>query len=90
MNDLKRTIKALVSKGFKAVLAADAAKATAYVLSVIGKDETVGMGGSVTLFETGIADALLARGNTVSARSQSAQAKTRKKPSVLGWARTCI
>jgi len=65
MNDLKRTIEALVSKGFKAVLAADAAKATAYVLSVIGEDETVGMGGSVTLFETGIADALLARGNTV-------------------------
>lgn len=65
MNDIEATIEALNKKGFKAVYAKNAADAVAYVLSVIGKDDTVGMGGSVTLFETGIADALVSRGNTV-------------------------
>ncbi len=65
MNDIEKTIDALNKKGFKAVIATDANDAVSYVISVIGHDDTVGMGGSMTLFETGIVDSLLKRGNTI-------------------------
>jgi L-lactate utilization protein LutB len=65
MNDIEITIEALNKKGFKTIFAKDANEAVSYVLSAIGKDDTVGMGGSMTLFETGIVDALVNRGNTV-------------------------
>lgn len=65
MNDIQKTLEALNSKGFKAVYAADAEQAKDYVLSLIDENQKVGMGGSMTLFETGIVDALLERGNTV-------------------------
>lgn len=68
MNDIEKTIEALNKKGFKALYVKDAAEAVSYVLSMIGKDDTVGMGGSMTLFETGIADALLDQGNTIYSR----------------------
>ncbi len=68
MNDILRTIDALNEKGFKAVFAQNAAEAVDYVLSQIGINDTVGFGGSQTLFETGIADALVNRGNTVYSR----------------------
>lgn len=65
MNDIEKTIEALNRKGFRAVIAKDAKEALDYVLSAIGKGETVGVGGSVTLQEMGIVDALINRGNTV-------------------------
>lgn len=68
MNDIEKTIEALNNKGFKALYAKDADEAVSYVLSMIGKDDTVGMGGSMTLFETGIVDALLNQGNTIYSR----------------------
>lgn len=65
MSDLQKTIDVLNKKGFKAVCAADSAQAVAYVLSVIGKNDTVGAGGSMTLEQTGVVDALLKRGNII-------------------------
>lgn len=65
MNDIEKTLESLNKKGFKAVYAKDAQAARDYVLSVIGSDESVGVGGSMTTKETGIVDALLARGNTL-------------------------
>lgn len=65
MNDIEITIDALNSKGFKAFYASDAQAAVDYVLAQTSQSDTIGFGGSQTLFETGIADALLNRGNTV-------------------------
>ncbi|MGI5850391.1 MAG: lactate utilization protein [Christensenellales bacterium] len=65
MNDIEKTLSALKRKNFKAVYAKNAEDAKNYVLSVIGQNDTVGSGGSVTLVETGILDALLERGNQV-------------------------
>jgi hypothetical protein len=65
MNDIETTIKALNKKGFKAVYAKDAKEALDRVLSVVGRNESIGVGGSVTMQETGIVDALIERGNTV-------------------------
>ncbi len=65
MSDIKKTLEALDNKGFKAVFAKDAPEALSYVLSQISKQESVGVGGSVTLAETGITEALIERGNTV-------------------------
>ncbi len=65
MNDIEKTIDALSRKGFRAAYARNAEEAVSYVLSVISGKDTVGMGGSMTLFETGIVDALISRGNTV-------------------------
>jgi len=74
MNDIERAIEALNKKGFKAVYAKDAPEAVTYVLSQIGREQTVGFGGSQTLFETGIADALLSRGNTIYSSELAARA----------------
>lgn len=65
MSNIEKTLAALNKNGFKAVYAKDAAAAKDYVNSLIGKDDTVGFGGSVTLFDTGIADSITERGNTV-------------------------
>lgn len=65
MGEIEKTIEALNKKNFKAVYAKDAEEAVSYVLSTVGKDDIVGMGGSMTLFETGIVDALLNRGNII-------------------------
>ena len=65
MNDIEKALEALNKKGFKAVYAKDAQAAIDYVLSQTGENDTIGFGGSMTLFETGIADALLSRGNTI-------------------------
>ena len=68
MNDIDKTLAALNKKRFIAVYAKNAQEARQYVLSQVGKKDTVGMGGSMTLPETGILDTLLARGNTVYSR----------------------
>ena len=65
MSDIQQTIDALNEKNFTAIYAKTPGEAITYVLSQIGKDDTVGVGGSVTLQETGIIDALLNRGNTL-------------------------
>ncbi len=85
MNDIEKTIDALNKKGFKAVYAKDAQEAVSYVLKKIGKSDTVGFGGSMTLFETGIADALVNRGNTVYSSELAARAgKDTAEPKRLG------
>ncbi len=65
MTDIEKTLSALEKHGFVSVYAKDAQEAKDYVLSVIKDNETVGAGGSVTLSETGILDALLERGNQI-------------------------
>lgn len=65
MNDIEKPLGSLNKKGFKAVYAKDAQAAADYVLSVIGENETVGVGGSITTRETGIVGALIKRGNTL-------------------------
>ncbi len=85
MNDIEKTIEALSKKGFKAVYAKDAQAAIDYVLSQTGRKDTVGFGGSQTLFETGIADALLSRGNTIYSSELAARArKDTAEPKRLG------
>lgn len=65
MTDIEKTIAALQSKGFKACYVKTKGDAVSYVLSQTGADDVIGFGGSQTLFETGIADALIDRGNTI-------------------------
>lgn len=65
MPDIQIALDALNKKGFNAVYAADAQAALDHVLSLIGENETVGAGGSATLYETGIIDALVDRGHAV-------------------------
>lgn len=65
MSDINKVIDALNKKHFHAVYAKDAAEAKAHVLSLISKEDTVGVGGSVTLDETEILGAIVDRGNTV-------------------------
>ncbi len=65
MDNIGKTLKALNKNGFNAIYAENAQKAKEYMLSKIDKKATVGLGGSATLFDTGIVDALLERGNTL-------------------------
>ena len=65
MNDVEKTIKALNKKGFQAVLVNNADEAREYVLSNISDTDTVGFGGSMTLQETGIFDAVCEKVDTV-------------------------
>ncbi len=65
MNDLHRTIDALNKKGFHARLLPDAKTARDAVLALIGKDDKIGIGGSMTLEETGIFAAVNSLGQTV-------------------------
>lgn len=58
MSDIQTALDALNNKGFHAVYAADARAALEHVLSLIGESDSVGAGGSMTLVETGILDAL--------------------------------
>ena len=65
MNDMQITIDALNKKGFHAAAVPDAKAARDAIMALIGKNDTVGIGGSVTLDETGIYDALVDSGRTV-------------------------
>lgn len=62
---IEKTIMALKEKNFKAVYVKDADEAIKHILTLIGENDTVGIGGSVTIDETGILSALLNRGNKV-------------------------
>lgn len=65
MTDIQTALDALNRKGFNAVFAADANAAKDIVMSLIGEDESVGVGGSVTLDQIGLLDALADSGRTV-------------------------
>lgn len=56
---ITRVIDALNKKHFKAAYAKDAAEAKKMVMELIADDKKVGFGGSVTLDETGIFDAVV-------------------------------
>ena len=59
------TVKSLRDNQYHAEYFANRADALAHIYSLIGKDESVGTGGSMTLTELGIHDELVARGNTL-------------------------
>lgn len=58
MDAITKTMKALERNNVKAYLAEDRNQARELVMSMIGKDEVVGAGGSVTLDECGIREEL--------------------------------
>ena len=60
-----RTLKALRRNGFEALYASDKREAASVVLEMVPVDALVGLGGSVTLREIGIPEALKARGHRV-------------------------
>ncbi|HHT01356.1 MAG TPA: LUD domain-containing protein [Firmicutes bacterium] len=62
---LNRAAKALNQHGFLAETVPDRAAARQRVLELVGPDETVGVGGSVSIREAGIIEALQARGTMV-------------------------
>ena len=65
MDDIVKAVEVFNKKGCKAICVDNAAPALKHVLNVISADDTVGMGGSVTLDQIGIVKALLERGNTI-------------------------
>jgi L-lactate utilization protein LutB len=62
---IKRTLAALEKNGFQTFFASTRSEALEKVLSLIPSNAKVGIGGSVTLREINLIDALTARGNTV-------------------------
>jgi len=63
MNNIQKTLENLNKKGFLAVYAENVDMAVKYILSNIKTSDVVGIGGSVTLIEIGIIEALKKRGN---------------------------
>ncbi len=63
--NVDRTLKALRRNGFEALYASDKREAVSVVLEMVPVDALVGLGGSVTLRELGIPEALKARGHRV-------------------------
>jgi len=62
---IKRTLAALERNGFQTFFASTRGEALERVLSLIPSNAKVGIGGSVTLREINLIEALTARGNTV-------------------------
>ncbi len=65
MQVIERTLKALRRNGFEALYAPDKKEAVSLVLEMVPVDALVGVGGSVTLRELGIPEALKVRGQRV-------------------------
>ena len=65
MSEIQMALDAMNRKGFNAVYAANAEQAKNIVLSLIGENESVGVGGSVTLDQIGLLDALADSGRAV-------------------------
>ena len=65
MSNIQKTVDRLNEKGYKAISVKDAKEAVAHVLDLIGVNDTVGAGGSVTLDQIGMIEALTERGNTI-------------------------
>jgi len=64
-NSIKRAEKNLIKNGFKVKIFDSEEDAKEYLLKAISKEEEVGVGGSKTLREINIVQALKERGNTV-------------------------
>ncbi len=64
-NLIDRTADSLKKCGFEALTAQNRDEAREKTLSLIPADATIGVGGSVTLKEIGVIDALVSRGHTV-------------------------
>lgn len=62
---IENTLKALMKNGFKARYFEDSKSAAKTLLEEISVTDKVGIGGSMTIKELGLPDALLQRGNTV-------------------------
>lgn len=62
---VEKTIQSLKRNGFKAVYFDDSISAVQYLMDNIKNDETVGIGGSMTVKTLGIPEKLKERGNTV-------------------------
>ncbi len=62
---IQRTLKALESNGFTVKYVVNIAQATDAILSLIPTNVLVGVGGSITVRELGLVDALQRRGNPV-------------------------
>jgi len=62
---IDKVIKALEGNGFKAYFAKSRDEALKMVLDLIPPDATVGVGGSVTIREIGVLEALVKRGNRI-------------------------
>ncbi|MBQ8554801.1 MAG: lactate utilization protein [Clostridia bacterium] len=66
MTELMQTVSAaLERRGFQVIHAKDRAEAARKVLALIPEGASIGVGGSVTVRETGVADVLLQRGHAV-------------------------
>jgi len=66
MDDLmQRALEGMKKNGFEVVQVATAQEAKTYLLSAISAEASVGTGGSMTVLETGVLDALVERGNTL-------------------------
>lgn len=63
--DIEKTAKALERRGFKVKRVKDGKEAREWLLKLIDPSDTVGTGGSATLREIGLVEALHARGNVV-------------------------
>lgn len=62
---MQRALEGMKKNGFEVVEVATAAEAKEYLLGVIPQEASVGTGGSMTVLETGVLDALVERGNTL-------------------------
>ncbi len=70
---IKNTIDNLNKRGFLAEYAEDAAAAKERVMELIKGAESIGMGGSVTIFKAGIQDAVVEAGYTVYSAAYAAK-----------------
>lgn len=61
----QKVIKALEKNGFEALWVEDRAKACEEILKVVPESATIGVGGSMTIRETGVLDMLANKGHTV-------------------------
>ena len=62
---MQRALEGMKKNGFEVVEVATAAEAREYLLGAIPQEASVGTGGSMTVLETGVLDALVERGNTL-------------------------
>lgn len=62
---VERALKALTKNGFEAIYVPDREEAVSRILDLVPDDALVGLGGSVTLREMGLPEALRSRGNEV-------------------------
>jgi len=91
MDKIQKTIEALRKKGFKAFSFATMEEAKQKIKSVIGKSESVGTGGSMTLKDSGILEELQKRGNEmitttlIKTDTQEQAIEIRKKAMSADW-----